>query len=462
MTSANPRITTDVSRIVALLALVIGTLAVLSPAAHASPGAPCKVTNLTTAQVYKGSGSNLQSAIDQAANGTRLRVRGHCVGNYTIGKDLTLIGAPTAAFPTPALDGNASGTVLFVSAGLLTLTDLTITNGNGGGIVNRAPGTVRLTGSSAVSGNVAGAGAGIVNNGTLIMQGGSSVSGNVAEEAAGILSSGTLTMSGSSSVSDNHSTGEEGGGIVSLGTLTMNDSSSVSRNTVSRIGAGIYIATGTLSMNDASSVRGNKTLTRSSFGGGIFNFGSVTLRDSSLVAGNRSRRGRGGGIATHGTVDLYGSSSVSGNHARVGGGIDNWGGTVAMHGTSSVRGNAVAWDGGGIYNHEEATLTLMGSSSVTGNTAGVSGGGIRNSFSTLTLMDSSSVTANTSTDLGGGILNNGTLTLMGSSSVTGNTAGLSGGGIFSSDFIVYACDTWTGAISPNTPDDPPVLTTIAC
>ncbi len=58
----------------------------------------------------------------------------------------------------------------------------------------------------------------------------------------------------------------------------------------------------------------------------------------------------------------------------------------------------------------------------------------------------------------------GTVVLKGSSSVTGNTATI-GGGIRLG--IVKACDAdgadeWTGAISPNDPDDPPMVTWLTC
>jgi hypothetical protein len=64
----------------------------------------------------------------------------------------------------------------------------------------------------------------------------------------------------------------------------------------------------------------------------------------------------------------------------------------------------------------------------------------------------------------------GTLSLRGSSSVSGNMAGTSGGGILNRrgrGAILNACDgtgvdQWVGAISPNTPDDPPKVTLITC
>jgi len=53
------------------------------------------------------------------------------------------------------------------------------------------------------------------------------------------------------------------------------------------------------------------------------------------------------------------------------------------------------------------------------------------------------------------------------SSVTVNTATTAGRGIYNYAAILNACDgtgvdEWTGAISPNTPDDPPTPTLITC
>src|SRR5215203_5443438 len=49
-------------------------LVVLAPAASAVV-ASCRVTNVSTQQVYEGSGANLQNAINQAGAGTTLRIR---------------------------------------------------------------------------------------------------------------------------------------------------------------------------------------------------------------------------------------------------------------------------------------------------------------------------------------------------------------------------------------------------
>jgi predicted outer membrane repeat protein len=126
-----------------------------------------------------------------------------------------------------------------------------------------------------------------------------------------------------------------------------------------------------------------------------------------LLYGGSSSDGLGGGILNYGTLTVS-NCSVSGNRAQLqGGGIYNAGTLTVTN--CSVSGNKVTYlgssidGGGGIFNR--GTMTLSGCS-VTNN-------------STV------SVTNNSAAGLGGGIFNAGTMTIL-SSTVTSN----SGGGIF--------------------------------
>lgn len=193
----------------------------------------------------------------------------------------------------------------------------------------------------------------------------------------------------------------------------------------------------------------------------VVNRGTLTLRRSLVRDGCQSS------IVNRGALSMRRSAVSNGYDAScdgIGGGISNYG-TVTLHDTSSVRGNANAYTGGGIYNAAGGTVTLNDSSSVRGNRA-TTAGGIDNR-GTLILNDSSSVSDNRAFESGG--IYNGTgatVTLRDSSSVSGNTAD-SHGGIFNDGGIVNACDSsgphqWVGAISPNTPDDPPKVNMVAC
>jgi hypothetical protein len=170
---------------------------------------------------------------------------------------------------------------------------------------------------------------------------------------------------------------------------------------------------------------------REGYGGGIFNTGSLTLRDT-VVCRNTAEIGGGVFTAKRATLTLSGSSSVRRNNAFWGGGIfDNRRSSVTLDDTSSVRGNDAGSGQGGIYN--VGTLVMNDTSSVRGNSAVESAGGIGNSGS-VTLNDDASVRRNTA-KYAAGIDNVGILTLNDKSSVRGNSAQQGVGGIFTTGTV---------------------------
>jgi predicted outer membrane repeat protein len=410
----------------------------VAPAGQAALSS-CQATDLTSGAAVS---ADLQGVIDAASPGDTVQVEGVCFGGFVIDKDLTVVGKATAEVPQGTLDGNGASGVLSLGGGdgvEVILSDLTITHGSatdGGGIHN-STGAVTLNGSTSVSGNTASDGAGIFSEGKVTLNGSSSVSGNAADYAIGGIGilKGSLTLNGSSSVSGNTSAFSMGGIGVNRGTVTLNNSSTVADNNA-RIHGGIYTGYGSVTLNDSSSVSGNSATFG---GGGISSFaGSITLNDSALVSDNFV--GHDVSRADLPAVTEIASARQTGDRASAGGGIFSIEGPVTLNGSSSVSGNT-ARRGGGILS--QGAVTLNGSSSVSGNTARRRGAGIfiRNSLGAVTLADLSSV--------------------------TGNTARLHGGGIFNDGGTVDACNSiganeWTGAISPNTPDDPPTPTLIPC
>ena len=142
-------------------------------------------------------------------------------------------------------------------------------------------------------------------------------------------------------------------------------------------------------------------------GGGIGNFSTLTLTNST-VSGNNSNSGAsfgGGGIFNPGTLTLT-NSSVSGNSSNAfGGGIDNFGDMTLVN--STVSGNS-ARHGGGIIN--DGTLTLT-NSTVSGNSTDGSGGGINNG-GTVNLFNTTITNNRADADfnlsgIGGGVFNDG-------------------------------------------------------
>jgi CSLREA domain-containing protein len=191
---------------------------------------------------------------------------------------------------------------------------------------------------------------------------------------------------------------------------------------------------------------GKVTLSRLSFrggrtgeaGGGISNFGSLTMTDGT-VTGNVSSQ-HGGGIDNHGPLTLT-RVVVSGNSATGnGGGIDNHGATVRLI-SSEVSGNA-GWGivggagtlvitngsvshntGGGGIAQDWGKATLSG---VT--IAGNAGSGLDFHRTTATITNSA-ITGNAAQD-GGGIINTAGRLTVAKTTIAGNTAARRGGGIY--------------------------------
>ena len=189
------------------------------------------------------------------------------------------------------------------------------------------------------------------------------------------------------------------------------------------------------------------------WGGGIFNAGTLDVRNSA-VSGNSA--GEGGGIYNdQGTVTLT-HSTLSRNSAGIfGAGILNFMGTVTVANSTlsdnHASGNFDFPSGGGIYNTTSSTLTVN-NSTLSRNGAfrnfvlpgeSIPGGAIYNA-GTATVTNSTLSDNAASTD-GGGIFNSGTFLYGATLTVTnstfsGNGAGRNGGAIFNS---IYGTATLT-------------------
>jgi hypothetical protein len=153
---------------------------------------------------------------------------------------------------------------------------------------------------------------------------------------------------------------------------------------------------------------------RNGFGAGIFNNGTLTVKNST-ISGNHAVSGRasgGGGIYNSGKASIN-NSTISGNSVSAG----------------SISQRLVAV-GGGIYN--SAGKVTINNSTISGNSASAfgyggeaQGGGIDNDFGTLTI-NNSTVTGNNASSYysygsGGGIAGSFTVTIN-NSTVSGNGA----------------------------------------
>src|SRR5262249_38084442 len=101
------------------------------------------------------------------------------------------------------------------------------------------------------------------------------------------------------------------------------------------------------------------------YGGGIFNYGTLTVSGSTL-SGNSASQGGGGIYCASATATVTGCT-LSGNSAFEGGAIDSDIGTLTIDG-STLTGNSVTSKGGGILS-KGSVITVKNSSSITGNFA---------------------------------------------------------------------------------------------
>jgi uncharacterized repeat protein (TIGR03803 family) len=256
-----------------------------------------------------------------------------------------------------------------------------------------------------------GSGGGIYNVGSLTMSD-CGVSGNSALGGigGGIFNIGTLTMA-RTNVAGNLAK-EQGGGIENEGTLTLNDVSVVSQNSAGAAGGGID-NDASLSITDSviesNSVGGPGPLTGgATAGGGIQNNADGTVAlvasevDNNTAFGNGSSS-TGGGVANYGTLTLL-SSSIWGNFADLGAALSNTG-TLTIA-DSALYGNRALGDGGAIENSQvpgfaSPDLSIF-NSTLWLNSAFGSGGAIDSPSADSLLLTNCTISNNRAT-FGGGV-----------------------------------------------------------
>lgn len=276
---------------------------------------------------------SLREAIDQAnaSVGVADTIGFSTSGTITLTSQLTLTDSAKTTINggnTITISGNNAVRVFQVNIGATAeLNGLTISGGRatqgrdfyGGGINNLG---ALVVNNSTITGNTAVLSGGISNGGRD-----STLGGNV--------TSATLSLN-NSTISNNTST-SSGGAIGNVGTAAINNST-VSGNSGGTNGGAVANESGTLTITN--SLLTNNSAFSSGAGGGISNFGSLTVINSTL-SGNSG--GRGGGISNRGTATVF-NSTLSGN--------------------SSI--NGFSGGGGGIFN--DGTLNLS-NSIVAGNTS---------------------------------------------------------------------------------------------
>ena len=444
----------------AALALVAASAA---PAVSAASRPTCLVSNQRTGV---GAGS-LQAAVNAAAPGDTLTVKGTCFGGTTIGKSLTIKGLSSRASGPATLDGRGTKRVLLAdyssaAAGgsALSLIGLTVTHGlandgNGGGGMLIRGGRITVQDSIVAANSSVLAGGGIEAGGGSLSLVRTTVRDNTAgDRGGGISSAGTVNLA-DSVVSGNTARGVGGGLALGSGAITVSGST-VSKNRGAG-GGGVYNA-GTLTMT-GSTVSSN---TSSAEGGGLLDGhdGIATITTSSFVTNHATSAG--GGIANRGTLKVTGSNIGGNVSANAGGGLWNYQGTAAI--VSSKVGSNSAMSGGGIAS--TTGRVSLAAVTVSSNKATVNGGAVLVAASMLDdpsemTIDGSTITGNTAAD-GGGVVDWGTLTFIGAPTTVGsNTATGDGGGVLFNPVSVVpgsvtgGCPTSLGGNVVYTPSNTP-------
>ncbi|RSS80108.1 hypothetical protein [Streptomyces sp. WAC06614] len=256
---------------------------------------------------------SLQTAIDNAPADSTLKVSGHCVGPFTIDKNLTVVGVDSAT-----LDGNHAGRTLTVTGpAVVKLSKVRIiggrsTTGSGGGGILNAGATLTLT-HCVVSENVSSStGGGIRNEGTLTLDD-TTVRHNTAATLGGgidnVGASGRSLTVTDSRIHDNTATTINGGGLFNDGTASLTrtvvehnsavtgggirNTGSQGRLTLTKVkvrfnlaseqGGGLGVGVGATTRISDSKIHGNTAQGGPGSGGGIRNDGAVTLTRTTVV-----------------------------------------------------------------------------------------------------------------------------------------------------------------------------------
>ncbi|MBE9010944.1 CHAT domain-containing protein, partial [Pseudanabaenaceae cyanobacterium LEGE 13415] len=160
-------------------------------------------------------------------------------------------------------------------------------------------------------------------------------------------------------------------------------------------------------------------------GGGILNFGNLVLRD---VTVRNNAAFEGGGLHNFGTASLFDSTFNANQAVFAGGGIRNRG-SLTIERTTFNAGTA---EYGGAVSNLAGTATIA-DSNFNNNTAYINGGAIANDV-TLTIIDSNFAGNQANTGVGGAVSNSSSLIVAGGRFVnnsTSNNFGNAGGAIAS-------------------------------
>lgn len=211
-----------------------------------------------------------------------------------------------------------------------------------------------------------------------------------------------------------------GAGIRNAGTLTLRDVTVTLNQSTGNAGGGIANEMGVLTLVDTT-ISSNTT---STLGGGLAMLGGSLQATNVTISSNTANTDRGGGlwVGTNASATLINCTINNNDTDTDGGGIYNENNLTLLG--STVRNNLAGDHGGGIVNLDTMTISH---STIRDNDASDSGG-IHNTGGTLT-MHNSTINANAVTSAGGLRNDEGGIAHLINSTVSGNTATAGAGGI---------------------------------
>ena len=278
----------------------------------------------------------LQAAVDAARPGDTITVKntltaGGLTSEISITKSLTIKGVGTSV----VLDANEKHRIFKVLKGsdevTLTLKDITLKNGKG----SQGAG-VHVTGGSLELENV-----------TITECKNNADSGEGGAIYISNYSNGRLWIKGSSKILSN--TAEKGAGIyidTNLGENIIEGSTEIRGNICQSNGkgGGIYLYKGKLVLKDNAKILNNESSVGIDGGGGVYisKHGTLTIKDSCIIQGNKAKNsggsvitGNGGGIYNSGNLIMEGGE-IKDNEAKLGGAVYN-NGTFKISGSAKIE-----------------------------------------------------------------------------------------------------------------------------
>lgn len=200
------------------------------------------------------------------------------------------------------------------------------------------------------------------------------------------------------------------------------------------IGGGGVNNFGLLTIEDSAVMQNTGALS-----GGIYNYGQLVIHRSAITENTSGWSRRGGGIDNSGVLTIT-ESLIAENTGGNGGGVNNSGAVWII--TSTVRDNGAyqTYGGGGIYNTGALTLTA---STLYGNRALDFGGGLENAGG-QTAIDQSQIVYNIAV-VGGGVFNGSARLNVADSTVANNT----GGGVHNGDALTLTNSTLANNLIPS-------------